>query len=140
MVSFSAQEHFVDLFEKLEKEQGFLINLEMNTLEDAFVNIGMDEDKFFKGNEDEQKNLNDIKDNLEHNVEAKYTYFEDIEKPECLQNPPIYKFHTQFFACFFEEILLYYKKFHQLCIVFRPFDVNDPSCRCHEIHPRIRTW
>lgn len=120
MVSFSAQEHFVDLFEKLEKEQGFLINLEMNTLEDAFVNIGMDEDKFFKGNEDEQKNLNDIKDNLEHNVEAKYTYFEDIEKPECLQNPPIYKFHTQFFACFLRKYYCTIRNFTNYVSFFVP--------------------
>jgi len=30
----------------LEQDKGIYINLENNTLEDAFVNIGMDEEKF----------------------------------------------------------------------------------------------
>lgn len=38
----------------------------MNTLEDAFVNIGMDEDKFFKNDDHNRKKLDEIKDGVEH--------------------------------------------------------------------------
>ena len=42
------------------------INLELNSLEDAFINIGMDEEKFL--NPEESKN-------------EKYTDFSDIQAP-----------------------------------------------------------
>ncbi len=44
----------VQLFEKLEKEVYLLFNLEMNSLEDAFINIGMDEEKFISSNQKRQ--------------------------------------------------------------------------------------
>ena len=33
--------------EEIQPENNFIINLEMNTLEETFINIGMDDNKFF---------------------------------------------------------------------------------------------
>ena len=40
-------EFYSGLFNILEQNESITFNLEMNSLEDAFVNIGMEEAKFF---------------------------------------------------------------------------------------------
>lgn len=40
---FEMRPKFSDLFTQLEQDRSLSINLEMNSLEDAFINIGMDE-------------------------------------------------------------------------------------------------
>ena len=40
---FVMRPKFSDLFTQLEQDKSLSINLEMNSLEDAFINIGMDE-------------------------------------------------------------------------------------------------
>lgn len=92
----------------------------MNTLEDAFVNIGMDEDKFFKNDDHNRKKLDEIKDGVEHQADVKYTYFEDIEKPECLANPPVYKFRTQFTACYLRKFYCTIRNFTNYVSFFVP--------------------
>lgn len=47
-VPFSEREKLIPIFQKIEREQDVEVNLEMNSLEDAFVNIGMDESKFLQ--------------------------------------------------------------------------------------------
>jgi ATP-binding cassette, subfamily A (ABC1), member 3 len=72
----------------------------MNSLEDAFVNIGMDEDKFLERNADRLKSGQGA--STEHSTSGKsssnnkndYTNFSDIVVPECLKNPPIYDFYS----------------------------------------------
>jgi ATP-binding cassette subfamily A (ABC1) protein 3 len=53
----------------------------MNTLEDAYVNIGMDEEKFLKNN----LNL----------TSTKYSDFSNIPVPAGLSHPPSYNFTAQ---------------------------------------------
>ena len=89
---FSSKEKFYDLFRELEKDSRFQINLEMNTLEDAFVNIGMDEDKYL--------GTRDKKGSGAEESEEKYTDFSSIVPPECLKEPPQYDFFVQFVAMF----------------------------------------
>lgn len=66
----------------------------MNSLEDAFVNIGMDEEKFLN------KEAKDAPDTKE-----KYTDFSDIQIPAILSQPPSFNFFQQCIA-------LFLRKFH----------------------------
>lgn len=61
----------------------------MNSLEDAFVNIGMDEEKFLEKN---QRRLSGIVTNQKSDNKNEYTNFSDITVPDCLKNPPTYDF------------------------------------------------
>ena len=45
---FNQENRFTELFGELERDKKISINLEMNSLEDAFVNIGMEEEKFLE--------------------------------------------------------------------------------------------
>ena len=54
---FSAQGSFPRLFAELERIEAVRINVEMNTLEDVFVNIGLTEDRLLQG-ENTDTNLN----------------------------------------------------------------------------------
>lgn len=55
----------------------------MNTLEDAFINVGMDEERFLKNNST-IINLENIRNSTLEKQEAKFTTFADIKKPACL--------------------------------------------------------
>lgn len=46
LIPFHVQSKLSGLFKFLEEIPGIKISMEMNTLEDAFVNIGMEEEKF----------------------------------------------------------------------------------------------
>jgi ATP-binding cassette subfamily A (ABC1) protein 3 len=43
---YAEKNNLLPVFEQLEKDQSIQIDLQMNTLEEAFINIGMDEEKF----------------------------------------------------------------------------------------------
>jgi ATP-binding cassette subfamily A (ABC1) protein 3 len=47
-VPFRLQSALKELFSELEDYKDVTISLEMNSLEDAFINIGMDEENFMK--------------------------------------------------------------------------------------------
>lgn len=53
MIPFENKDCFSTLFADLEKDPDVFIALEINSLEDAFINIGMDETKFLGENVDE---------------------------------------------------------------------------------------
>ncbi len=50
LIPFKSQTKFVNMFQDLNEYEFITINLEMNSLEDAFVNIGMDEEQFIEKN------------------------------------------------------------------------------------------
>jgi hypothetical protein len=59
--------------------------MEMNTLEDAFVNIGMEEERFLIEKEEErlrQKAKNDLKDNPKPDMELNEEFQSKSEKKE----------------------------------------------------------
>ena len=74
---FSAQGNFPKLFAEIEKIDGIKISIEMNTLEDVFVNIGLSEDRFFPGHNN----------NVNVNI--------NIDPPEALSLRPSYSFIAQ---------------------------------------------
>ncbi len=56
------------------------MSLDINSLEDAFINIGMDVEKFLNPeiiDDDKKDKIND---------------FSHIQVPECLKKPPVYSF------------------------------------------------
>jgi len=57
----------------LENDHNLNISLEMNSLEDAFINIGMDENRFLD-NEEENQQI----------TKEKFTDFSQIPVPLCL--------------------------------------------------------
>lgn len=62
----------------------------MNSLEDAFINIGMDEERFLERNKNRLSGLGT--DKKEATTKNEYTNFSDIAVPDCLKNPPTYSF------------------------------------------------
>ena len=59
----------------------------MNTLEEAFINIGMDEESFLNKASGKQISNEDSKINIDITEE-----FNKIIPPECLSRPPQYNF------------------------------------------------
>lgn len=57
----------------MENDHNLNISLEMNSLEDAFINIGMDENRFLD-NEEENQQI----------TKEKFTDFSQIPVPLCL--------------------------------------------------------
>lgn len=51
----------------------------MNTLEDAFINIGMEESKY-------------LSEKTSNNEQEKFTDFNEIKTPDCLNRPPEFLF------------------------------------------------
>lgn len=47
-VDFDCKEKMLNLFKVLEREKDLDISLKLNTLEEAFINIGIDEEEFLK--------------------------------------------------------------------------------------------
>ncbi|KAL4455080.1 hypothetical protein ABPG74_006462 [Tetrahymena malaccensis] len=89
---FSSKQKFPNLFSTLEQEPELSLDLEMNTLEDAFINIGMDEEKYLNPGEQQGQ--------------EKFTDFSNIPVPECLQKPPVFDFFNQTLACFQRKIFM----------------------------------
>jgi ATP-binding cassette subfamily A (ABC1) protein 3 len=93
-LAFNSKEYFIDLFKSLEEDPSITVDLYMNTLEEAFINIGIDEEKFMKRtrrysigespNEDAH-----IEVQAGHNA---FTDFSSIVAPECIKHSPSYSF------------------------------------------------
>ncbi|KRX07798.1 P-loop containing nucleoside triphosphate hydrolase [Pseudocohnilembus persalinus] len=106
---FDERPNFPALLQKMESDNRISINLEMNNLEDAFINIGMEEQK----EEEEKKELKKLKEQgvenpeeyLKNQNQAKFTNFDSIPIPEILKQPPNVTFWVQFYA-------LYLRKFY----------------------------
>ncbi|KAL4509467.1 hypothetical protein ABPG73_022683 [Tetrahymena malaccensis] len=92
---FSSKSSFSNLFSALEKDIELNLDLEANTLEDAFINIGMDEDKYLNPSE-----------NQTQLVQEKFTDFSNISLPECLKKAPIFDFLNQTYGCFLRKTFI----------------------------------
>lgn len=83
---FSESDKFSTLFNHLEQIDGIQLSLEMNTLEDAFIKIGVDEE------------IQDAKDN--------HRAIEIPQVPQSINSNPQYKFLDQFKAMFMRRLLV----------------------------------
>ncbi|EAR84667.2 ABC transporter family protein (macronuclear) [Tetrahymena thermophila SB210] len=85
LLPFETQDRYSYLFAQLEQQQNLMINLQMNSLEDAFVNIGMDEEKYLHN-----KSINNGQEN-----QIKFSDFSHIQMPQALHLKPSYNLFTQ---------------------------------------------
>ncbi|KAL4490361.1 hypothetical protein ABPG72_004400 [Tetrahymena utriculariae] len=93
-LNFEAKDELLNLFKVLEeKHPEVQITLEVNNLEDAFVNIGMDQE---------------IKEKEENNNknQEKFTDFESIKVPESLKKHPVFDFSNQLLALFLRRVIV----------------------------------
>ncbi|KAL4439562.1 hypothetical protein ABPG74_003964 [Tetrahymena malaccensis] len=101
---FDNKDKFVQLFQILEKDfEDVQIMFEMNTLEDAFINIGMDEQKYLNV------------DNKASKEQEKFTDFNNIQAPECLNRAPRFLFFNQLWALFLRRM---YVSFRSVAMIF----------------------
>lgn len=82
---FSEQPKFAELFREIEKEDGLQLNLEMNSLEDAFLNITIEEEK-------------------RHQAEAQALQINAV--PESINKKANYNYWAQLKACFSKRYLM----------------------------------
>ncbi|EAR84995.3 transporter family ABC domain protein (macronuclear) [Tetrahymena thermophila SB210] len=93
-LNFEAKNELLNLFQILEEKfPEVQITLEVNTLEDAFVNIGMD------------KEINEKNGENKINQE-KYTDFESIKVPESVKKHPVFIFSNQLLALFLRRVIV----------------------------------
>ena len=119
---FTAQEKFSKLFTELEKIDGIRISVEMNTLEDVFVNIGISEDSLLQGEGfNEAVNIN-------------------VEMPQSVRERPTYSFKSQVLALARRRVYLLTRSARNLFLMFLPlilvfagvlggFGISDPHGR-----------
>ncbi|CAD8103132.1 unnamed protein product [Paramecium primaurelia] len=100
-VPFDSKSSLLNIFEILENDQSIQINLLMNTLEEAFINIGMDEEAFLKK---AQNNITVLSNNQSDQDINLNDEFAKIIPPNCLGNDPTYSFTLQFKACFLRKL------------------------------------
>ncbi|CAK55643.1 unnamed protein product (macronuclear) [Paramecium tetraurelia] len=94
-----------------------VINLKLNSLEDAFINIGMDEEKFIKKAKGSKASVNDSEIAMEQEVEQQ----RDIKIPKCLNDPPVYSFKQQFTAIFLRKFYTTSRTFSNYISIVIPF-------------------
>lgn len=103
---FATQKDFPRVFEELEKFEDVRISVEMNTLEDVFVNIGLSEDKLLFGDEE------DSGDDVEINVST--------QPPACLSEKPVYNFAAQTFALAKRRVYLLTRSWRNIFLMILP--------------------
>jgi len=102
---FATQKDFPRVFEELEKYEDIRVNVEMNTLEDVFVNIGLSEDKLLQGTEEDPENI-------EINV--------NTQPPACLSEKPVYNFAAQTFALAKRRVYLLTRSLRNIFLMVLP--------------------
>lgn len=88
----------------------------MNTLEEAFINIGMDEESFLDKASGKQVTNEDSKINIDITDE-----FNKIIPPECLSRPPEYNFGLQLWACLLKKHYTMTAKRYTMCVFMPSF-------------------
>lgn len=106
MLPFSYQKIFPQLFEELEKIENIKLNLKMNSLEDAFINIGLQDDLLFK---------QDFKNEL-----ATQSII-NVEPPQSVRDfIPKYSFPKQLKAMFLRKYLFTLRSYKKLVLIILP--------------------
>ncbi|CAD8079917.1 unnamed protein product [Paramecium sonneborni] len=96
-INFDKKEELLPLFQQLEKDPQIELNLVMNTLEEAFINIGMDEESFLKKKVQGQQITQDTTQvNLNEELNK-------IVPPTCLSRPPVFNFGLQLWSCILKK-------------------------------------
>lgn len=102
LLPFSTQKEFPDLFSELEILPEIRISLQMNSLEDTFVNIGLKEEELFNpSNSNESLTLN-------------------VPTPLCMNRAPAYNFWSQFSVMFKRKRLYTFRTGRNVILLILP--------------------
>ncbi|EAR95943.2 transporter family ABC domain protein (macronuclear) [Tetrahymena thermophila SB210] len=115
LLPFSSTSQFSDLFKQLESDRDIMINLQINSLEDVFVSIGTDEQRYFnlEQQQQQQQRQNDIG----------YSDFSNIQIPEFLKDEPFFSFQTQTQVIAIRRIKMLFKNPVQIISYIFPFTI-----------------
>jgi ATP-binding cassette, subfamily A (ABC1), member 3 len=102
LLPFSAQSSFHSLFKTLELNPKIKFNMQMNSLEDTFVNIGLKEDEFL-GIEKSGEHLNI-----------------DMQAPQSFSKPPVYDFGMQVKVIFLRKYRVTLRSLRNIILVILP--------------------
>jgi len=103
LLPFTQQKNFSRIFEELEKIEGIKLNLQMNSLEDAFINIGLQEEALF---------------NPDYALQTQIQLNTKI--PNYMVNTPSYSFCFQFEAMFLRKYFFFFRNFNNVLLLVLP--------------------
>lgn len=101
LLPFKSQKRYPELFFELERNRNIKFSLQMNSLEDTFINIGLKEDEFL-GNE----NTENIK------IET--------QPPSSFSKPPVFNFFKQLWVIFKRKGYVMFRSVRNIILVLLP--------------------
>lgn len=107
LLPFTEQDRFAKLFTELEGHQNVKVSLEMNSLEDAFINIGLEEEKYLA----KIANPNDVSIQTEE---------VQIKAPDSINHNPRYVFWDQFTALLMRKFFQTVRNTENMFFYFSP--------------------
>jgi len=104
LLPFDTQPHFPRLFEELEQIPQVKISMEMNSLEDTYINIGMREEEFFGKKSD----------STSHQINM------GLKAPACISTPPTYSFWMQYKVMFLRKAYFTFRSTRDKVLIILP--------------------
>ena len=105
MLPFTYQKSFPQMFEELEKINNIKLNLKMNSLEDAFINIGMHDDLHFEQGSRADANQTNM----------------NVEPPQAVkEHTPKYIFMYQLEAMFLRKYFFTVRNYKNIVLIISP--------------------
>ncbi|KAL4504088.1 hypothetical protein ABPG72_020926 [Tetrahymena utriculariae] len=118
LLPFSSTSQFSGLFQQLEKDNDLMINLQINSLEDVFVSIGTDEQRYFNLEQQQQQ-----QQDQQRQVEVGYSDFSNIQIPEFLKDEPFFSFYSQTQVIAIRRLKMLFKNAVQFISYIFPFSI-----------------
>jgi ATP-binding cassette subfamily A (ABC1) protein 3 len=83
---YSEKQRLLPIFRELEQDKNIQVDLAINSLEEAFINIGMDEETFINKMKKISSTDKNIQDNNDINKMVDFSDFSSIPIPPCISN------------------------------------------------------
>ncbi|KAL4459528.1 hypothetical protein ABPG74_018141 [Tetrahymena malaccensis] len=115
LLPFTSASQFSELFQQLEQDNQLMMNLQINSLEDVFVSIGTDEQRYL--------NLEQQQQQQSRQIEVGYSDFSNIQIPEFLKDEPFFSFYTQTQVIAIRRIKMLFKNAVQIISYLFPFSI-----------------
>ncbi|CAD8050071.1 unnamed protein product [Paramecium sonneborni] len=124
-IKFNQKKFLLNYFKALEKkfDDKLSVNFKINSLEDAFINIGMDEERFLekaKKMVEGRTSINEDRDSIigtDQFAELK----SKVPVPNCLNREPVYSFKQQTFAIYLRKFYTTIRTFSNYLAILIPF-------------------
>ncbi|CAD8134445.1 unnamed protein product [Paramecium octaurelia] len=123
-IKFNQKKYLLNYFQALEREfqNKLSVNFRINSLEDAFINIGMDEEKFLeraKRMVEGRTSVNEDRDSVigtDQFAELK----SKVPVPDCLNREPVYSFKEQTLAIYLRKYYTTIRTFSNYLAILIP--------------------